>query len=99
MDTLENMIAKITDFPELYLGKPSVERLFAFLGGFLYQNDVANDHCLDGFTEFVAQKHRLRTDHNWSDIIQFFSNSEQEAFNRFIQYFNEFQKRKTKKTD
>ena len=92
MDRLEDLIVKICDFPELYIGKPSVDRLFAFLTGFLYQNDSANDHCLDGFTEFVAQKYRIKTDHNWSSIIQFFSNSEQDAFNNFVRHFEEFRK-------
>ena len=92
MDTLEELIIKISDFPELYIGKPSVERLFAFLGGFLYQNSSVNDHCLEGFTEYVAQKYRIKTDHNWSSIIQFFSNTEQEAFNNFVQLFKEFRK-------
>ena len=95
MDTLEELIIKISNFPELYIGKPSVERLFAFLGGFLYQNDSVNDHCLDGFTEYVARKYRIKTDHNWSSIIQFFSNTEQEAFNNFVQLFKEFRHIKT----
>ena len=72
MDSLKELINKITEFPELYIGKPSVELLYAFLGGFLYQNDSADDHCLDGFNEFVLQKYRLRTDHNWANVIRFF---------------------------
>ena len=90
MDSLKELIIKITEFPELYIGKPSVELLYAFLGGFLYQNDSADDHCLDGFNEFVLQKYRLRTDHNWANVIQFFSNTEQEAFDKFTQLFKEF---------
>lgn len=90
MDSLYNTIKRVTEFPELYIGKPSLERLYAFISGYLYQNEVADDHCLDGFNDYVAQKYRISSDHNWSSIIQFFSNSEKEAFERFIQLFDEF---------
>ena len=90
MDTLNEIINKISNFPELYIGKPSVERLYAFINGFLYQNTTANDHCLDGFTEYIAQKYNIHSDHNWASIIQFFSANEQEAFESFIHHFEEY---------
>lgn len=90
MDTLKEIIDRVSDFPELYIGKPSVERLYAFIMGFLYQNSTANDHCLDGFTEYIAQKYSIHSDHNWASIIQFFSTNEQEAFSNFIQHFKEY---------
>ena len=91
---LEETIKTVIKFPELYLGKPSLERLYAFIGGYLFQNNNVNDHCLDGFDAFVAEKYGMRTTHNWSSIIQFFSNSEREAFDTFIVCFDEFQKKK-----
>ena len=97
MKKLHDVIQEIIVAPELYLGKRSVERLYAFLGGFLYQNDEVDDHTLDGFTEFVARKYRMETDHNWANYIEFFSCDDREAFDQFVKLFNEFcdSKRKT----
>ena len=90
MKKLQDVILEIIAFPEIYLGKRSVELLYAFLSGFLYQNNGADDHSLDGFTEFVAQKYRMQTDHNWASLICFFSADERDAFDLFIKLYNEF---------
>ena len=90
MNSLINVIDIVTNFPELYIGKPSLERLYAFIGGYLFQNEEADDHCLDGFNEYVARKYRIQSDHNWASIIQFFSSNEEEAFQKFIILFNEY---------
>lgn len=90
MESLYSLIKKVIAFPELYIGKPSLERLYAFIGGYLHQNEKADDHCLDGFTEYVAQKYHILSDHNWSSIIPFFSNNEEEAFRTFAELFEEF---------
>ena len=92
MHSLRDLIYSISKRPEIYIGRPSLERLYAFIGGYLTANNEMDDHCLDGFNEFVSQKFHINTDHNWSEIIQFFSNSEQQAFEKFIKLFEEFQK-------
>ena len=90
MEPLKSVIKTIISFPEIYLGKPSLDRLYAFICGYLHLNDEADDHCLDGFNEYVSAKYRINTDHNWASIISFFSSSEQEAFENFIVLFNEY---------
>ena len=90
MENLYDLVKRVSGFPELYLGKASLERLYAFINGYLYQNKASDDHCLDGFTEYVAKKYGIRSDHNWSSIIQFFSSSEKEAFDIFVCLFDEF---------
>lgn len=90
MEKLHDVILEVISFPEIYLGKRSVEKLEAFLNGFLYQNNEANDFSLDGFTEFVAKKHRMATDHNWASLISFFAVDERDAFESFIKLYNEF---------
>ena len=100
MECLLDLIKKITVFPELYIGRPSLERLYAFIGGYLHQNEGADDHCLDGFNEFISDKYGIQSDHNWSEIIQFYSYDEQEAFAKFIQHFAEFSAlRQTNRTE
>lgn len=90
METLYELIMKIIKFPEIYIGKPSLERLYAFIGGYLYQNGEKNDCCIEGFTEFVSKKYGIHTDHNWASIICFFSNNDEEAFQTFIRLFQEY---------
>lgn len=90
MKKLNEVIQEVTAFPEIYIGRPSLERFYAFVAGYLFQNEEANDHCLDGFTNFVSQKYGISSDHNWSSIIQFFSNGEEDAFNLFIKLFAEY---------
>lgn len=87
---LSVLLSELIIFPELYIGKPSVERLYAFLSGYLFQNECANDHCLDGFTEYIADIYGIKSDHNWASIIEFFSNTEEEAFKTFISHYNSF---------
>lgn len=94
MEALKSVIEKVTSFPEIYIGKPSLERLYAFIGGYLYCSSEADDHCLDGFNEYVAAKYGINTDHNWSSIIIFFSSTEEEAFITFKELFDEYVTRK-----
>lgn len=90
MGKLYNMIVTVLERPELYIGRCSVQRLYAFINGYLYENDEANDHCLDGFNEFVAQKYNIASDHNWASIIEFFSCDGKEEMKLFKKLFEEF---------
>ena len=90
MLSLIELIRIIVKHPEIYLGKPSVQRLYAYIGGFLHQNEEANDHCLDGFNEYIASYYRITSDHNWADIIEFFSNCDQEEISLFRKHFDDF---------
>lgn len=88
--SLRSVISMVTAYP-MYIGGPSLERLDAFLAGYLYRNEKADDHCLDGFSEFVAQKYEVDSGQEWASIIQSFSSSEQEAFDKFKELFEEYQ--------
>ena len=90
MDSLYTVIREIVDFPEIYIGKKSLERLYAFIGGYLHHNTTIDASCLEGFNEYVAEKYRIKTSHNWASIIDFFSNNEDAAFDTFIELFEAF---------
>ena len=90
IEKLYDLIVKVTDFPEIYIGNRSLERLHAFICGFLEGNPSADDHCLDGFTEYVCARYNISVSRNWSTIIPFFCGSEQEAFQCFVRLFYEF---------
>ena len=95
VDKLHELIVKVSKHPELYLGKPSLERLYAFIGGFLYQNANANYKCLDGFNQYIADIYDIKSDHNWASIIQFYSSTEEDAFSAFVKHFNDFTHRES----
>lgn len=90
MDKLHELIVEVSKRPELYLGKPSLERLYAFIGGFLYQNTNANFKCLNGFNQYIADIYDVKSEHNWASIIQFYSSTEEKAFSAFVKHFNDF---------
>ena len=92
MNNLYTLIKNIADFPELSIGNRSLERLYAFIGGYLYHNTDVDRSCLDGFTEYVAKEYKISSDHNWASIISFFSNNENEAFEKFVELFDSFNK-------
>ena len=90
MENLHDLICTIAKRPEIYLGRPLVQRLYAFIGGYLWGNPAADDHCLDGFNEFVAQRFGICSDHNWADIIEFISAGEADEFRLFMKLFEEY---------
>jgi len=73
-----------------------LERLFAFINGYKNHNsyDVNANDCLDGFNQYVAERYKMDTDHNWSSIIQFFYETEKDAFDEFYKLLDEFMKSK-----
>lgn len=90
MDKLYDLITDILDKPDLYIRRRSVQLLYAFIGGYLYRNEAVDTHCLDGFNEYIAERYGVQSDHNWADIIQFFSNSGHEEIELFKKHFKEF---------
>lgn len=95
MDSLNELIYTIAQRPELYLGKPSVQRLYAYIGGFLHRNDVEDSSCLDGFTEYIASIYHIKSSHNWASILDFFSTNEAEGFSLFMKHYEDYQKMQT----
>lgn len=94
MDDVYQLIKDIEKCPSLYLGKPSLERLFAFLNGYKHHksSELNQPDCLTGFQDFVENYYNINTDHNWASLIQFFCNSEEEAFKEFYRLFDKFSK-------
>lgn len=90
LDTLYALICNIIECPAVFLGKASVERLYAFISGYLYLRDVPVNHCLEGFNEYISKVYKIETDRNWAEIIQFFSNDEKSAFESFKFHFQHF---------
>ena len=93
MNELYLLLKSIRENPYIYIGKPSLQRLYAFISGYQYRErtrDPEYRSCLEGFNEFVSNRYNLNTNHNWANMIDFFSNSEQEAFDTFYRLLEAF---------
>ena len=91
MDDVYNLIQTISKLPEIYLGRRSVERLYAFLCGYLYRNNQRMDTgCLNDFTDYVAKRFQISSDHNWAAIIAFYAANEQDEWALFMKLFEEY---------
>ena len=95
VDGLYELLQGIRICPEKYIGIPSLNLLYAFINGYRHHNkhNAVND-CLDGFNQYVGGKFKMYTEYNWSSIIQYFTDTEKEAFNEFYNLLDEFIKLK-----
>lgn len=85
--------------PRLCFGYPTVACLKAYLDGYIYchtERDPNYEHCMTGFDEFVMKKYGMETLHDWGETILFFCYSEDEAYNRFFELYDEFTAQKQK---
>jgi len=97
MDNLYKLLQDIRPRPELYLGKPSLERLSFLISGYCIRNSCDDNEnvCLDGFQKFVEKRYRMNTDHHWSQFIQFFNlDNDKAAFDAFYKLLDEFMETK-----
>lgn len=95
MDKTYKLLQEIRKRPEIYIGKASLERLYAFLNGYKHHELPSPPDCLDGFQNYVEGIYDIHTDHNWASIIQFFSSTEEEAFNEFYKLFDNYMKNRS----
>ena len=81
--------------PSVYLGRPSILCLQAFLSGYniaQYKLGVplAETDPLDGFQDWIQKKFSIETSQSWASIILFFSQDERDALNNFFELLEEF---------
>ena len=95
MDNLSDILKKIKHKPSVYLGKPSISCLQAFLSGYnvaQYQLGLPlqQENPLDGFQDWIQKKFNIDSSQSWANIILFFSQDERDALDIFFQLFEEF---------
>ncbi len=100
MEKLYELLDIIRKLPKLYLGKPSLECLGAFISGYISCMDVedTNGHFdfYPGFHEFIEQKYNVKLAKSSIEIIDFFSSSEKEAFYKFFELLDGFLEKSNK---
>jgi hypothetical protein len=90
MKTIASVIEAVRERPAMYIGKRSPIRLQLFLQGWLVGRTPSDADLLQRFGAWVADKYDIRSSHSWSEIITFFSEDEVEAFQKFLDLFDEF---------
>lgn len=95
MDNLSDILKKIKNKPSVYLGKPSISCLQAFLSGYnvaQYQLGLPlqPENPLDGFQDWIQKKFNIDSSQSWANIILFFSQDERDALDIFFHLFEEF---------
>ena len=95
---IHELISKILERPELYLGRGSVQRSYAFLGGYLtaiYPQDADFDH---DFNVYVAERYKIKSSHNWASIIEFYSTCERQEMILFRENYEDFMRSRIGRT-
>lgn len=93
MDNVIKVLEELRSRYNVIIGKKSLERLVSFVWGYIhcmYDNGIKLNGFLPGFQQYIEDRYNIHTDHNWSSIIQFFSNSDAEAFDLFYQLLDDF---------
>lgn len=95
MDNLYDVLQNIKKKPSVYLVRPSIICLQAFLSGYnvaQYQLGIPLTEAdpLDGFQEWIQQKFNITSSQSWANIILFFSQDERDALDSFFELWEEF---------
>jgi hypothetical protein len=97
MKSFESALAIINKNPEKYLGNKSFIKLELFIGGYLYSQCDEWGYIPNGihdFQQFLYKKYQTNHWVNWSKIVQFYSLSDEDAFERFYELWDEFKQLK-----
>ncbi|MEH2027242.1 hypothetical protein [Nostoc sp.] len=99
MNNLTILLQKIKENPVIYIDKPSITCLDSFLTGYIdgliTLGFTTIDSCgMEGFQEWIQERAKTNLTQSWAGIILFGSGSEQAAFNRFFEEFEQFLKQK-----
>ncbi len=92
---LTELLKAVRIKPGMYIGKKSLTRLRAFIDGYFYAlyklNGKQEYLCfIPEFQDWIADRYEIRSTHGWSEIINFFSQDEGEAFDTFYELLDEF---------
>ncbi|NEQ40632.1 MAG: hypothetical protein F6K40_32170 [Okeania sp. SIO3I5] len=95
MHRVYDIIQKIKHKLNVYLGRPYIMCLQAFLSGYnvaQYESSkpLNTPYCFDGFQEWIQAKFKVDTSKSWANIILFYSTDERDALERFFDLFEEF---------
>jgi len=94
LDKLYYLLLEIREEPYKYLERPTLKYLHSFMSGYIvYRNYIDREIHYDfyqGFSRYIQEKFQIYLSVSDMDIIEFFSTSEEEAFNRYFELLDEY---------
>lgn len=93
MNHMKKILSEVKVRPGMYLSDCKLENLYVFMNGYMYQLFQEDDivpEFYPGFQQYIEDVYNVTTGQHWSKIIDFFSNNEKEAFDKFFQYLEEY---------
>lgn len=88
-----DLLKRIREQPEAYIGRKSLDRLGTFLWGYvgcMWDHSGICEQPLPGFGEYIAEQYHVRSMHSWSAIISFYCTYEEDAFDTFYHFLDLF---------
>ena len=73
--------------------KKTLTDLSIFLSGYMcctFERDGGTLEYLPGFQEFIEKRYNIKIARHWSEIICFFSSTEEDAFDQFYMLLDEY---------
>ena len=77
----------------MIIGAKSLNRLAMLISGYaycIYRNEGKELCFFKEFQNYIQNKYNIQTSQNWSRIIEFFSRTDEEAFDTFYRLLDEF---------
>ncbi|MEO0970516.1 MAG: hypothetical protein AAFX80_19860 [Cyanobacteria bacterium J06639_18] len=91
---MKNLLDKVKENPNFYLGKPSITSLRFFLNGYFYIHRELKSE-FTGFQEWIEKREKIIVSQSWAGIVLFGCGSERTAFYRFFELYEQFREEKT----
>lgn len=95
MNYMKKILEQMRTRPRMYLGDHKIGNLSAYITGYMYrlfQEEDTIPEFYPGFQEYIEIKYNVTTGQHWSKILDFYSDSEEEALKKFFQHLDEYTK-------
>lgn len=92
-ENIKKLLTDIKKRPGVYFGKKTLTDLSIFLSGYMcctFERDGGTLEYLPGFQEFIEKRYNIKIARHWSEIICFFSFTEEDAFDQFYMLLDEY---------
>lgn len=90
MDSIKEIINKVKQRPEMFIGRHSILCLKAFLDGWYIRNPkgIIDDDIMGAFQDYIEIRYKEKDSISWCDILLKNSKDESDALNLFFKEFD-----------
>ena len=93
MDEIMKLLNDFRQNPIPIIGKKSLDKMITYVTGYIHCmhiRDGKSPGFLPGFQKFIDEYYNIDSAYHWSEIIQSFCLSDEEAFDKFFILLDEF---------